>query len=76
MGSSDGGDSAVISGLSPNIPDLTQFYTSVLDLEYTLASAQAFMQGFYPPFQLTDNNGTGTGELIDPTSFLANGSYV
>ena len=75
MGSADGIDSAPIAGISPNIPDVRQIYTFGLDFQYTLASAQAFMQGFYPPFQLT-NNDTEAQMSFDPTSVLANSTYV
>jgi hypothetical protein len=75
MGSSDGVDSAPISGMNPNIPNWVQMYAFGLDYQYTLAAAQAFMQGFYPPFQLV-NNATEVRETYDPTSVLANTSYV
>jgi hypothetical protein len=75
MGSTNGVDSAPISGISVDIPDVNQIYLFGLNLQYTAASAQAFMQGFYPPFQLTSNDSQIQHEL-DPLSILANGSYV
>lgn len=36
-------------------------------------SAQAFMQAFYPPYNLNSNV---TAEYLDPTSVLANESYI
>lgn len=75
MGSADGINSAVISGMATNIPDWEQMYVFGLQYQWTLASAQAFMQGFYPPFQLIDND-TEVQTSYDPTSVLANTSYV
>lgn len=75
MGSENGVDGAPISMMSPSIPDVRQIYVTGLDFQYTLSSAQAFMQGFYPPFQLV-NNGTEEAAVINPLGMLANGSYV
>lgn len=75
MGSANGISSAPISGMSVDIPDIQQMYLASLDMQYTVASAQAFMQGFYPPFQLTSND-SEIQHTLDPTSILANGTYV
>ena len=76
MGSTNGVDGAPISGMSPSIPDMTQIYVAALDYQYTVASAQAFMQGLYPPFQLDNNGSTAIEAVLDPLGMLANGSYV
>lgn len=57
-----------IDGILHNSFDTSQTHIrSTLD-DYILASAQAFMQGLYPPH----NASAGT----DPTSILANGSFI
>lgn len=77
MGSTDGIDSAPISGLSAYTPDLTQIYVFSLDMQYTLASAQAFMQGFYPPVMYNETSSdSDTEKLLNPFGVLANGSFV
>ena len=60
--------STAIYGLSTNSISPLQLYILAADSQYNTASAQAFMQALYPPS--TSNNGT------DPSSTLANGSYV
>jgi hypothetical protein len=75
MGSTNGVGSAPIQSMSVSIPDIKQIYLFGLDQQYTLASAEAFMQGFYPPFQLTSND-TEVQNGLDPINILANGSYV
>ena len=68
-------EGAPIAGLNVYTPDQRQLYIFGLDMQISLASAQAFMQGFYPPFQLTSNN-TEVDRLLDPTNIVANGTYV
>ena len=75
FGSTNGLDSAPIVGLNANTPDVRQIYVAALDMQSTVASAQAFMQGFYPPFQLT-NNDTEVQHLLDPINIAANNTYV
>lgn len=75
FGSTDGIDSAPIQGLSANELDNNQLYVMALDQQYNVASAQAFMQGLYPPYSLS-NNDSDTRRLLDPTGILANSSYV
>jgi hypothetical protein len=43
-----------------------------MDVEYTTTSANAFMQAFYPPNSLTN----ATAEFIEPSSMLADNTYV
>ena len=76
MGSTNGVDGAPISMMSPSIPDVRQVFVAALDQQYTIASAQAFMQGLYPPFQLVNNGSTQEEAQIDPLGMLANGTYV
>jgi hypothetical protein len=65
-------DSAPLYGLSANSIDPEQLYVMALDEQFCVASAQAFVQGFYPPYTLNSSMAT----VLDPTSMLANGSYV
>lgn len=67
-----GVDRAPLRGLTANSVDSRQFYALALDTQPTVASAQAFVQGFYPPSVLNES----TAALMDPTSVLANGTYV
>lgn len=71
-GTADGIDKAPLWGLSALRVDDQQLYALALDTQSSVASAQAFLQGFYPPYTL-DSKMAAT---IDPTSLLANGSYV
>ncbi|KAF2401366.1 phosphoglycerate mutase-like protein [Trichodelitschia bisporula] len=62
----------VIAGLSSWHLSPQQLYVLTENTQSTTASALAFMQGFYPPFQLPN----GTAKYIDPSSLVANNSYV
>jgi hypothetical protein len=62
-----------ISGLSPDILDPTQLFIQTQDRPYLQASAQAFMQGLYPPAAINGNN---TGAVADATGILANGTAI
>ena len=61
-----------LQGLNPNTIDPRQLYVMTLDEQFTVASAQAFTQGLYPPFMLNDT----VVDMLDGTSMLSNGSYV
>lgn len=61
-GSSDGNVSAPLAGLSVDELDDIQLYVLALDQAYNVASAQAFMQGFYPPYV-----GNETTEAVNST---------
>lgn len=65
-------DKAPLWGLSAQSVDGQQLYALALDTQASVASAQAFLQGFYPPYTISEN----AAETLDPTSVLANGSYV
>jgi Histidine phosphatase superfamily (branch 2) len=60
-------DSYPIPGVSTNTIDNTQLYLLARDDDYIAASAQAFMQGLYPPLGVT---------FVDQEAILANGSLV
>lgn len=63
---------APIRRLSPNSYDPMQMYILAQDTQATAATAQAFMQGFYPPYVLNES----MAAMVDPSSVLANESYV
>ncbi|KAI7067733.1 hypothetical protein KC352_g42896, partial [Hortaea werneckii] len=48
-------DDTTLQDLSPDSIDPLQLYVAALDDQWTLASAQAFMQGLYPPYTLNDS---------------------
>jgi hypothetical protein len=60
-----------IEGLSPNTLDNDQILVQTSDEQHVVSSAQAFMQGLYPPRNIANSNGTGSiGGL------LSNGSAI
>jgi hypothetical protein len=61
-----------ISGLSADILDNNQILIQTSDEQNVVSSAQAFMQGLYPPHNLANSNGTG-GSV---GSLLSNGSAI
>jgi hypothetical protein len=70
--SKSGVDKAPLHGLSANSVDPREMYILALDTHPTVATAQAFMQGFYPPLILNES----TAGMLDPSSVLANNTYV
>jgi len=70
--SRSGVDKAPLHGLSASFVDPREMYILALDTHPTVATAQAFMQGFYPPLVLNES----TAGMLDPTSVLANKTYV
>ncbi len=56
-----------IAGVSTEVIDNTQLYLLARDDDYVAASAQAFMQGLYPPLGIT---------YVDEESILGNGTLV
>ncbi|KAF1841178.1 phosphoglycerate mutase-like protein [Cucurbitaria berberidis CBS 394.84] len=54
-----------IAGMSPNVLNNEQILVKTLDTEYLVASAQAFMQGLYPPRALGNGTGDASGLLAD-----------
>ncbi|KAF1944502.1 phosphoglycerate mutase-like protein [Clathrospora elynae] len=58
-----------IAGMSPDVLDNNQILVQTLELPHLVSSAQAFMQGLYPPHGMA--NGTG-----DATGLLANGTIM
>ncbi|KAK4954312.1 hypothetical protein LTR10_007742 [Elasticomyces elasticus] len=71
-GNGDMFDSAPLHGLSANKIDPMELYVAALDQQYCVGSAQAFVQGLYPPFTLN----ASAALFLDPTSVMANGTYV
>lgn len=70
-------DAAPLQGLSASVPQDAQMYLLALDTQYTAASAQAFMQGLYPPYSLNSTAASeSTGTDLNELGFLGNGSYV
>ncbi|GAB7362240.1 hypothetical protein MBLNU230_g2265t1 [Neophaeotheca triangularis] len=59
-------------GLNEDKYDPLQSYILAVDKTYTVSSAQAFMQAFYPPHTLDES----LAAALDPTSVLANGTYI
>jgi hypothetical protein len=62
-----------INTLMPNILDPNQLYIQALDTPYLISSAQAFMQGFYPPYSISNGE---NGAIADATGLLANGTFI
>ncbi|KAI7162945.1 hypothetical protein KC349_g1661 [Hortaea werneckii] len=65
-------DDTTLQDLSPESIDPLQLYVAALDDQWTLASAQAFMQGLYPPYTLNDS----IAESLESSQMIANGSYI
>lgn len=72
-GAQEGG--APLYGLAPTIFDPLQIFAIALGQQYNLGTAQAFLQGLYPPWTPNDTHSSTPGG-VDPLSILANGSYV
>jgi hypothetical protein len=70
--SGDGTSNTPLYGLDANMPDVKELYALALDTQASTGSAQAFLQGLYPP---TTVNKSDAAQL-DPIGILANGSYV
>lgn len=75
MTTTNGIDLAPLPGFPPEIPDVSRLYVQALDEQPYVASAQAFLQGLYPPVSLS-SNASEIQTIVDPTSKLANGTYV
>lgn len=63
---------SVIRNISAYSVVNSQIYVLASDYPYTAATAQAFLQGLYPPYTLNVTNTPGHGA----TAVLANGSYI
>ena len=59
--------------IARNVINNDQLLIQTLDTPYLFASAQAFMQGLYPPYSI---NATRNGPNADVTGLLANGSAI
>ena len=60
-----------MNGISKYVIDSTQVFTMSTVDEYIVTSAQAFLQGLYPPLSISSNNTAN-----DSMSILANGSNI
>ena len=69
--SASGNGNTVIQGVSPFQLDNDQVSIVSLDDQFIVASAQAFMQGLYPPLMASSN-----ATFINGQSQLANGSNI
>jgi hypothetical protein len=56
-----------IARLSPDVLDNDQILVRTLDKPYLMSAAQAFMQGLYPPHEVSNNTEDATGALADGT---------
>ncbi|EFQ86174.1 hypothetical protein P3342_003260 [Pyrenophora teres f. teres] len=57
-----------ITGLSTDILNNEHVWVQTRDVPYLVSSAQAFMQGLYPPHGIANGTGDVTGILADGTS--------
>ena len=75
--STNGVGPAPLKGMSAEVPDVRKLFVQALDEQSSVASAQAFLQGLYPPVDLGGNQ-SEIQTLVDPTSQVAGGnqSYV
>lgn len=64
---------SAIAGLSSWNLDNDQISVMTIDGESTDVAAQAFMQGFYPPYSLSSN---ASAQYLDPSSVLSNDTYI
>jgi hypothetical protein len=60
-----------IDGLSPYTLNNEQVLVQTLDSQYLVSSAQAFMQGLYPPHSIL-----GNGTAFSTSSLLSNGNAI
>jgi hypothetical protein len=66
---------APMTGMSAEVPDVRKLYVQALDEQSSVASAQAFLQGLYPPVDFGGNM-SEVQEMVDPSGRVAGGSYV
>ena len=64
----------MLQGLSTWKLSNDDIFVQAIDVPYTVASAQAFMQALYPPYSLPST--LQQNQLLDPSSLSSNGSYV
>ena len=57
-----------IAELSEDVLNNDQIWVQTLDAPYLVSSAQAFMQGLYPPHDISNATDDNTGVLADGTS--------
>ena len=61
-------NSAPIQGIQVDNIDSLELYVNALDYQFNIASAQAFLQGLYPPLDVTNGSQTGTSKLANGSS--------
>ena len=61
-----------IAGMSQDTLNNDQIFVQTLDSQHLVSSAQAFMQGLYPPHNIANGNGTGSSV----GGLLSNGSAI
>ncbi|EON61518.1 hypothetical protein W97_00733 [Coniosporium apollinis CBS 100218] len=71
-GDGDNLSSAHIKGLSPYIIDNGELYIAATEEQYTIASAEAFLQALYPPVTVN----MSTANMLDSSSILSNSTYL
>lgn len=74
--SNSGTSGAPIQGLSANTIDVDQVYIGSQSFQWMAASAQAFLQGFYPPLNQTTVNTKQQDDTAPLVNILADGSVV
>lgn len=62
-----------INGLSKKRIDSQQLLVMTPESQHTVASAQAFLQGLYPPYRIDNTTLAG---VLEPESVAGNGTYV
>lgn len=65
---------APIWGLNADIYNNLETYAMALDQQWNVATANAFLQGLYPPFSPSSNDSVGA--MVDPTSWTSDNQYV
>lgn len=63
--------STAIAGLSPDLIDPVQIYLLARDMQYDIASAQSFMQAFYPPTTKNDTIDVDLGTVANGSVSLS-----
>ncbi|CAK3872712.1 Hypothetical predicted protein [Lecanosticta acicola] len=76
LGNGDGlgGYGAPLVGLNADVYSNLEVSALALDQQWNFATAQAFLQGLYPPFSPGGNSSTRA--VLDPTSLLANSTFI
>ncbi|KAF2833007.1 phosphoglycerate mutase-like protein [Ophiobolus disseminans] len=65
-----------IAGMSQNLVNNDQILVQTLDQQHLVSSAQAFMQGLYPPRNTINSLGSSNGTGASTGGLLANGTAI